>query len=470
MVLAAYAEVEVNEDGVLVLTDATFDEAIAANSKILVEFYAPWCGHCKQLAPEYAAAAKALKDDDCALAMVDATAEKEVGKKFSIQGFPTLKFFNNGKPSDYSGGRTQADIIQFMKKKSGPAAITIESEDDLTDAQEANDVFVLGVFSDAGSDAAKVFLEQASSDDENVYTISTDAGVRSSLAISGDTVVVLKSFDDLRADLAISSSTTAFDINNHVAGNVSPLINTYSKDKAKKIFSSPVKTHGLFFTIPDDDHHEPTIAMMTEAAKNLKGEVLFVNIPGTEQGILDYFSLQKSDLPKFILADMRGNGMKKFPMDGAISKDAVTSFAADFKAGSLKPVLKSEEPEASDTTGNVVTLRGTSFKEIVLDNDNDVLVEFYAPWCGHCKKLAPIYEELGEKFASNPKVTIAQMDATANEIDVEGVNVSGFPTLVFFKGNNKNAPRVYKGGRELDDLATFMDENAHHAEASSDEL
>merc|ERR1719446_504254 len=122
-------EVTTDDDGVLVLTDDNFEEAIELNDKILVEFYAPWCGHCKQLAPEYAKAAKALEGEDCALAMVDATENKEISQKFGIQGFPTLKFFNTGKPTDYSGGRTSADIVNYMKKKSfTPLLILIKSK------------------------------------------------------------------------------------------------------------------------------------------------------------------------------------------------------------------------------------------------------------------------------------------------------------------------------------------------------
>ena len=58
---------------------------------------------------------------------------------------------------------------------------------------------------------------------------------------------------------------------------------------------------------------------------------------------------------------------------------------------------------------------GANFDEIVNDPSKDVLLEFYAPWCGHCKALAPKYDELGEKLKDNPSIVIAKIDATAND-------------------------------------------------------
>jgi len=466
----ASAAVTANDDGVLVLTDANFDEAIAENDKILVEFYAPWCGHCKQLAPEYAKAAKALEGENCALAMVDATENKEVSQKFGIQGFPTLKFFNAGKPSDYSGGRTSSDIVNYMKKKSGPPAKTLDTKESLKEFTEGNEVFVLGYFTKPDSDAAKTFLAAASGDDENVYAITHTDSIKNELKLSTDTVVIIKSFDEGRNDLTVDSTTDKMAIESFVNSNSIPLINVYSREKAKKIFSSPIKIHGLFFTDSDSDHHAPTTATFTEVASAYKGEVLFVNIPGSEKGILDYFGLKSEELPKFILADMsKGGGMQKFPFTGDLSTNAVSDFVKSFHDGDLKPTLKSEEPSDEDTAEPVIVLKGKTFKEHVIDNTKDVLVEFYAPWCGHCKKLAPIYDELGAKFENNDNVVIAKMDATANEIDVDGVNVSGFPTLYFFKGSDKTKPMKYEGGRDLESLTNYIESNAHN-DVSGDEL
>ena len=79
----------------------------------LVEYYAPWCGHCKSLAPEYEKAAKALKGI-ANNASVDATKERPDEQ---ISGYPTIKFYNEGKSSDYDGPRTADGIIDFMRRK-----------------------------------------------------------------------------------------------------------------------------------------------------------------------------------------------------------------------------------------------------------------------------------------------------------------------------------------------------------------
>ncbi|WJX13610.1 protein disulfide-isomerase [Trifolium repens] len=108
---------------------------------------------------------------------------------------------------------------------------------------------------------------------------------------------------------------------------------------------------------------------------------------------------------------------------------------------------------------HVVVLTPETFNEVVLDETKDVLVEFYAPWCGHCKSLAPIYEKVAAAFKSEDEVVIANLDADKYRDLAEKYEVSGFPTLKFFPKGNK-AGEDYGGGRDLDDFVAFINEKS----------
>ncbi|KAK4776483.1 hypothetical protein SAY86_005171 [Trapa natans] len=107
---------------------------------------------------------------------------------------------------------------------------------------------------------------------------------------------------------------------------------------------------------------------------------------------------------------------------------------------------------------NVVVLTADNFDEVVLNENKDVLVEFYAPWCGHCKALAPTYEKVATAFKLEEEIVIANLDADKHRDLAEKYGVSGYPTLKFFPKGNK-AGEEYEGGRDVDDFVNFINEN-----------
>eukprot|EP01135_Chromosphaera_perkinsii_P006052 Nk52_evm6s386 gene=Nk52_evmTU6s386 len=107
------------DDAVITLTESNFEKMVMKSEDLwMVEFYAPWCGHCKNLAPEWKKAANRMKGK-VKYGAVDATVHGGLAQKYGVQGYPTIKFFGSDKtnPEDYNGGRTSSDLIAFSESK-----------------------------------------------------------------------------------------------------------------------------------------------------------------------------------------------------------------------------------------------------------------------------------------------------------------------------------------------------------------
>ncbi|KAI9922504.1 hypothetical protein PsorP6_002470 [Peronosclerospora sorghi] len=239
----------VSASDVVVLTPENFDEIVDGSKHVLVKFHAPWCGHCKNLAPTYETVALAFKkEDDVVVAKLDADNYKDLGSKYGVSGFPTLKYFPKGatEAEDYKGGRSEEDLLTFLNEKAGT------------------------------------------------------------------------------------------------------------------------------------------------------------------------------------------------------------------KVRVVKP------------PSHVVALNEADFDAEVIHSKKHAIVEFYAPWCGHCQQLAPVYENVGVIFAGDDNVLIAKVDATVNEELAKRYNVKSYPTLFYFSPDS-DEPEDYSEGRDKASFVSFINEHAgtHRTEDGS---
>lgn len=244
-------------------------------------------------------------------------------------------------------------------------------------------------------------------------------------------------------------------IKNFIQTNALPLLVEFNHETAQKIFGGEIKSHLLLFLSKSDDSFEKISEAARSIAKPFKDRVLFVTIDSDEedhQRILEFFGIKKEEVPVARLIKLEEDMAKYKPETNELTSDNLKKFVQDFLDGKLKQHLLSQDlPEDWDKEP-VKVLVATNFEKVALDTSKDVLVEFYAPWCGHCKQLVPIYDKLGEAFEDNENVVIAKMDATANEL--ENVKVSSFPTIkLFTKGENQvieyNGPRTFEGMKEF---------------------
>jgi len=444
------------EEGVLVLGEDNFDSALGHYEHILVEFYAPWCGHCKKLAPEYAKAAQILRSNDppLYLAKVDSTIHKNLSSKYGVEGFPTLKLFTNGKPSEYNGGRTESEIVSWMRKKTGPATRTLTTVAEVEKFSGEGDV-VLVYFGDNAAQLS-IFNNYARSNDDFLFGTVNSEEANTKFGVTAGSVILFKKFDEGKNTL--TQEFTEESLGDFIRAHSSPLVMKFDEKSAQVIFGKNVP--GIFLYRDKNSENSAALdEMMTRVAQNVQGKIQVVITgitDGLETRLAEYIGITAADLPTVRIHDTR-NDLKKYNMEGSITEENVMSFIQKWQDGQLRPSLKSEEIPATQE-GDVHVLVGKSFNDIVMDDSKDVLVEFYAPWCGHCKKLTPIYDELAKNLKHNTNLVIAKMDATANE--VESVSIQGFPTIKFWPAGKKSSPMDFNGDRTVEGFTKFLAQHA----------
>ncbi|KAL3750930.1 hypothetical protein ACJRO7_011850 [Eucalyptus globulus] len=456
----AYKEPEVDDKDVVVLKEGNFSDFVEKNRFVMVEFYAPWCGHCQALAPEYAAAATELKGEEVVLAKVDATEEEDLAQKYEVQGFPTVYFFVDGVHKPYSGQRTKDAIVTWIKKKTGPGVNNLTTADEAERVLTSENKLVLGYLNHLkGPESEELAAASRIEDDVNFYqTVNPDVAKlfhidpevkRPALVILKKEAEKLSLFDGKFEKSAIAE---------FVFANKLPLVTTFTRESAPLIFESPVKKQVLLFATSKDS--EKFFPVFEEAAKLFKGKLIFVYVEMDNEDVgkpvSDYFGVSGSG-PK-VLGYTGNDDSRKFFLDGEVTLDNIKAFALDFLEEKLKPFYKSDPiPETND--GDVKVVVGNNFDEIVLDESKDVLLEIHAPWCGHCQALEPTYDKLAKHLRDIDSLVIAKMDGTTNEHP--RAKADGFPTLLFFPAGNKSFdPITVDSDRTVVALYKFLKKNA----------
>ncbi|KAG0556187.1 hypothetical protein KC19_11G033200 [Ceratodon purpureus] len=425
-----------DEKDVVVLGGKDFADFVATNPYVLAEFYAPWCGHCQSLTPEYARAATALKDSGVVLAKVDATQHAELAQEHGVEGYPTLFFFVNGEKRSYGGGRTSEEIISWVKKRTGPAVRILKSASDADEALDFEDPIAVAYVENVEGADAEEFIAVARVEDGVEFHMTADAEIAKKFGLTkkAPALVLLKKQSEKVAHFDGSFEKRAISV--FVVENKLPLVIPFNRETASVIFESEVTKQLLLFANPEE--FEKVRPNYEEAAKSFKNKITFVLIDLADEEVatpvLDFFALdnEKTRLLGFISEE----GSGKYLYEGDFGVDSIKQFSEKFLAGELTPFRKSQKaPEEND--GPVKIVVSSTFDEIVLDESKDVIIEVYAPWCGHCQSLEPEYNKLGEALKNISSIVIAKMDGTKNEH--ERLKIEGYPTILFFPAGDKSA-------------------------------
>jgi len=233
----------------------------------------------------------------------------------------------------------------------------------------------------------------------------------------------------------------------------------FNKDAVDKIFKG--KENALFLFTTTGRESKDALTTFTKLAET-RPEGLLLTHSDSEDGhglykrLVEFFGFDVSTVPTVVFRGFEGD---KYVLEGKYTVDNLKEFIRKAEAKEAEPFLKSHPIPESDS-GPVKTLVGKTFKEVVLNSDKEVLVKFYAPWCGACKNIAPEFEKAAAQLANNPNVILAQVDSTGNE--VAGVTISSYPTLIWWRKDKSLGPVDFKGRRDTEGLINWVKENTEY--------
>ncbi|KAH3663390.1 hypothetical protein OGAPHI_005380 [Ogataea philodendri] len=450
------------DSAVVKLTADTFGSFIKENPLVLAEFFAPWCGHCKSLGPKFSAAADKLVEKDIKLAQIDCTQERDLCADYGIRGYPTLKVFRGTtNSSDYLGQREEESIISYMTKQSLPSVSAIEDSADLLDTfAELSEPVILQVlppdFKPAANETFYSLADELRNEFSFVSTSNPEYVEKYTSKKSTPAYVVFRPGEKTEdASLFKGDTIDKATLESFIGVETKPLFGEISGATFQSYMESKLPL--AYFFWDDESQKEAVSDAIIKLAKKFRGEINFVGLEAKKYGMHAKNLNMKEEFPLFVIHDLEGNFKYGISQDKALNYADIPKFVEEFKAGKALPIVKSEPiPEVQDEA--VYHLVGYEHDKVV-QQKKDVLVEYYAPWCGHCKRLAPTYEELAALYKNdsdaNEKVVIAKIDHTAN--DVSGIEITGYPTIFLYPADGSK-PISYEGQRSLEALANFIQE------------
>ncbi|CAD6221876.1 GSCOCT00005214001.2-RA-CDS [Cotesia congregata] len=445
------------EDGIMIVTKDNFEEVIE-DTYVLIEFYAPWCGSCTKFAPQYVELAKALKETelDVKLGKVDTTEEPELAQMQDIQSYPTLKLFRDGVPIKYQGNLEVSAVLNWLTKKATPPAEEIKSIRGAKKFINKHEIAIIGFFKDFESKEAETFWHVANANGDYGFGFTNTESVFKEFKAEDGQVILFKNFDERQN--VYKKKMDAKKLEEFIEASSIPLIVDYDEKIGPKVFGGSNKDFLVAFLSEDDGDYDNYAEEFTKTAKKYRGKMMVVtfNVDEPEQAqMLDFIGLKMKDVPAMRIIKVLDKGIHKYKPENPELKDKnIYDFASKYFKGEVKRYLSAEDVPEDWDAKPVKVLTGKNFKKIAMDKSKHVLVEFYAPWCGHCKQLAPIYDELAEKYKNDKKVVIAKLDATANEL--EDIDIQGYPTLVLFK-KGTNEVIYFEGNRTVEGMSKFID-------------
>ena len=453
------------ENGIIILTDSTFEKAISKYENILVAFYSPLCGYCIKLNPELEKASKTLLNENIKIAKVDATKEKHLSLQYKILSYPTIKFFKENTSIQYSGQRKEEDLISWARKKASISVSYLKTIEDIEKIKKENKICI--IYFGKEEKGIKIFKTLAIKFEDLPFAIVEEEKLTQLYKVVINSVVIFKKFDEKRNDIINFNEQK---LENFIKKYSEQKVLNFNEKNLDLIFNRN-KPAFIYFGRKGDLSWKKDIATIEKLAYNVENDLIFITTEikdGYGKMISEKINLRSNELPCIMILVIKVS-ISKYKYEGNYEYSDLIKFIKKWEKGLINKYLISQE-EPKHNKGNVFILVGNTFKREVIENDDDVMVLFYNPLKNDNMRILKLYDEVAEKLISqNPELILAKIDMSENEIEL--FILHEFPVIKFFPGNKKyNSPIEYKGPKKVNDIISFIKKYAFHPVKLEDDI
>ncbi|NXX46572.1 PDILT protein, partial [Tricholaema leucomelas] len=326
----------------------------------------------QNLSEEFAKAAGQLKNEAPRIQFgkIDVTHQGDLRKEFNIQQFPTVKLFVDGSrnnPIDCKGVRQASAFITWVKRRTGPSTVSINSTDEAEALINADDLAVIGFFKELHNDSVEVFCETARDVPEMPFGVTASKDVCANYGIQKNTLVVFKKGKPVHNEVLEDGRQSKLDLTRLIKTFTLDLVTEYNLETSVKIFDVPVESHILLFTPTSSEAFGEVYENYTAAAAEFRGKILFVVVDTSEPRngrVFEYFRIRQVDVPAVRILNLTSDAKYKMPAE-EVTLENLRAFCQSYLNGKAKLHLPSEDiPEDWDKMP-VKVLVGKNFNRIV---------------------------------------------------------------------------------------------------------
>ena len=275
-----------------------------------------------------------------------------------------------------------------MTKQSLPAVSSLTT-DTLEDFKTADKV-VLVAFVDADDKASNETFTAVADKlrDSYLFGATNDAALGKAEGVKAPAIVLYKQFDEMKDTFDGKFDVEA--IEKFAKTAATPLVGEVGPETYADYMAAGIPLAYVFAETPEE--RAELAKTLKPVAEKHRGKISIATIDATAFGAhAGNLNLEADKFPAFAIQETVKNQKFPFPQDKKITEKDIGKFVQDFLEGKIEPSIKSE-PVPEKQEGPVQVVVAHNYKEVVLDNDKDVLLEFYAPWCGHCKAYVAFAE------------------------------------------------------------------------------